>query len=235
MNVFRRVSPLALLVLALPAGAAAHAGSRAGCASSLAGEPASTTQLITVEAAGTGTTYATVRLWRRDGRCWVAASGPFPARLGARGLSSHHVEGDLTTPTGVYAIGPVMYGIAANPGLHYTYHRLVCGDWWDEDPSSSTYNTFRHVGCGASPPFHGGSEALWTETNVYQSFAVIQYNAGPIVPGRGSAIFLHGGGTSSPTTGCVKLSSADLDVVLRWLRPADRPLIAIGTASQLRS
>ena len=71
------------------------------------------------------------------------------------------------------------------------FHRLVCGDWWDEDPESPTYNTFRHVACGARPAFGGGSEALWTISPQYRYFAVIEYNASPVTPGRGSAIFLH--------------------------------------------
>ncbi len=38
-----------------------------------------------------------------------------------------------------------------------------CGDWWDGDSSSPTYNRFRHVTCGATPPFAGRSEPLWRE------------------------------------------------------------------------
>src|SRR5919198_137312 len=43
--------------------------------------PGSTRQLITVEAATTRATYATAQIWRRSGRCWVAAGGPYPARV----------------------------------------------------------------------------------------------------------------------------------------------------------
>jgi L,D-peptidoglycan transpeptidase YkuD (ErfK/YbiS/YcfS/YnhG family) len=205
------------------------------CPANLAGELASTRsagQLITVEAPGYGTTAATLRLWRRTGGCWSAVAGPWPARLGRRGLSDHHREGDGTTPTGAYTIGPVMYGTAPDPGVRYAYHRLVCGDWWDEDPSSSTYNRFRHVACGARPPFHGDSEALWTIA-AYRHFAVIRYNDSPVVPGRGSAIFLHDA-VGAVTNGCVSVAPAQLDRILRWLRPASAPLIVIGTSAEIR-
>jgi L,D-peptidoglycan transpeptidase YkuD (ErfK/YbiS/YcfS/YnhG family) len=205
------------------------------CPANLANELASTRsaqQLITVEAAGFGTTYASLRLWRRTGSCWSPVAGPWPARLGRRGLSDRHREGDGTTPTGGYELGSVVYGTAANPGVRYAYHRLVCGDWWDEDPSSRTYNRFRHVACGTRPPFGGGSEALWT-IPAYRHFAVIQYNVAPTVAGRGSAIFLHDT-VGAVTNGCVSVAPSQLDRILRWLRPSAAPLIVIGTSAEIR-
>ena len=190
-------------------------------------------QLVTVEAAGPGSTTGTLQLWQRSGGCWRAAAGPWRARLGRNGISTHHREGDGTTPVGVFSFGRVVYGIAPDPGVRLAYHRLVCGDWWDEDPRSATYNRFRHVRCGARPPFGGGSEALWTITVAYRWFAVVDYNVAPVVPGRGSAIFLHAD-TGHTTNGCVSLPAAELLRVLRWLRPAASPAIAIGTSAELR-
>jgi L,D-peptidoglycan transpeptidase YkuD (ErfK/YbiS/YcfS/YnhG family) len=125
-----------------------------------------------------------------------------------------------------------MYGVAPNPGVHYRYHRLVCGDWWDEDPASSGYNEFRHVRCGTRPGFGGGSEALWRSTRAYRHFALIDYNVDPAVPGHGSAIFLHAD-TGSATNGCVSLPLPALVEVLRWLRPSSGPVILIGTGARL--
>jgi L,D-peptidoglycan transpeptidase YkuD (ErfK/YbiS/YcfS/YnhG family) len=102
--------------------------------------------------------------------------------------------------------------------VHFRFHRLVCGDWWDEDPRSATYNRFRHVACGTSPPFGGGSEALWRIRPAYDVFAVVEYNAAPVVPGRGSAIFLHVD-TGHATNGCVSLPKRKLVGLLRQLRP----------------
>jgi L,D-peptidoglycan transpeptidase YkuD (ErfK/YbiS/YcfS/YnhG family) len=175
-------------------------------------------QLVTVQAATTQTTFATVQLWRRSGRCWRRVAGPWSARVGANGLSSSKREGDGTTPTGTYRLGGTLYGIAPNPGVRLRYHRLACGDWWDADPASPTYNTFQHVACGATPPFGGQSEALWRISPQYRHFAEIRYNAQPAVPGRGSAIFLHVS-AGRPTAGCVSLPEPRLVRVLRWLRP----------------
>jgi L,D-peptidoglycan transpeptidase YkuD (ErfK/YbiS/YcfS/YnhG family) len=189
-------------------------------------------QLLTVEAAGLSSAVATFEMWQRDGSCWQAAGGPWTAVIGRNGFSDHHREGDGTTPTGIYGIGPEIYGNAPNPGTAFPYHTLVCGDWWDEDSTSTGYNTFEHVPCGQSPPFGGASEALWTEMSAYPSFAVIEYNAHPVIAYAGSAIFLHAA-IGVPTAGCVALPLAELDRVLRWLVPDQRPAIVLGPAAEI--
>ncbi len=195
--------------------------------------PAATRQLITVEAKVARTTYASLRTWRRSGDCWLPAAGPYTARIGRSGLSANRREGDGTTPAGTYRIGRTMYGNAPNPGVRFAYRRLRCGDWWDEDPSSPTYNSFQHVPCGQRPPFAGASEGMWQQPLAYPFLAVIEYNMRPVVPGRGSGIFLHAQ-TGGPTIGCISLRRAELRAVLRWLDPGDAPVIAIGTTAQLR-
>lgn len=208
----------------------------AACPSNLAndlGVQPRATQLITVEARTARTTRATLRIWRRSGACWVAAGGPYPARLGVKGLSADRREGDGTTPAGTFRIDPTMYGNAPNPGVRFRYRRLRCGDWWDEDPGSPTYNAFQHVPCGRRPPFRVKTEGLWQNPRAYPYFAVVEFNMRPVVPGRGSGIFLHAQ-TGGPTNGCISLRRAELRHVLRWLRPSSTPHIAIGTRAQLR-
>ena len=124
-----------------------------------------------------------------------------PAVDGANGWlpGQSRAAGDDTTPEGLYSIGSTMYGTNADPGTQFPYHQLVCGDWWDEDSASPTYNTFQHVACGTTPPYADESEALWTEGNAYPSMAVIDYNTPPTGP-LGSGIFLHAN-TGSPTAG----------------------------------
>ena len=212
------------------------AAATAACPQNLANEletPASARQLVTVEAKVARTTYAELRTWKRTAGCWVAAAGPYAARLGRNGLSSDRREGDGTTPTGTYPIGRTMYGNEANPGVRFRYRRLRCGDWWDEDQSSPTYNRFQHVRCGTKPPFGGASEGMWQQPRPYPFLAVIEYNTRPVVPGRGSGMFLHAQ-TGGPTIGCISLRKDQLRAVLRWLRPGDAPVITIGTSAQLR-
>jgi L,D-peptidoglycan transpeptidase YkuD (ErfK/YbiS/YcfS/YnhG family) len=181
-------------------------------------------QQVRVVAPSTASTVASVSLYE----CGRHVAGPWRARVGYRGVSAHHREGDGTTPLGTFAIGPVVYGLDPNPGVRFRYHHLTCGDWWDEDPGSPTYNRFRHVPCGTSPPFGAGSEPLWRATVAYRLFAVVQYNVAPTIPGRGSGIFLHVD-TGNPTNGCVSLPRATLASLLRRLRPRATIAIRLST------
>jgi len=120
-------------------------------------------------------------------------------------------------------------------GLHYSYHHLVCGDWWDEDPCSPQYNHLVHVRCTVRSAFAAWSKALWRETVTYPYFAVVQFNMNPIVAGakaRGAGIFLHSW-VGGATEGCVALPEARLLEVLRWLESSAHSVIEIGTDSQI--
>jgi L,D-peptidoglycan transpeptidase YkuD (ErfK/YbiS/YcfS/YnhG family) len=197
-----------MLTLALAATVAAAGCARPPRIDVVAPSPRSTTATLTVRA------------------CARPVLGPWRARVGRSGLSAHRHEGDCTTPLGTFRIGPVVYGLDADPGVRLAYHRLRCGDWWDEDPASPTYNAFRHVRCGAAPPFGGDSEALWRERVAYRELAVVEYNTAPARPGLGSGIFLHDD-VGAPTNGCVSLPRPELLQVLRALRPGTRIAIRV--------
>lgn len=188
---------------------------------------------MTVEASGYGTDVATVTLWQKSGSCWQLAAGPWSGFIGHNGFAppGQKKEGDGRTPTGIYGFGPVVYGNAPNPGVHETYQILDCGDWWDEDSSSPTYNTFQDEPCGYNPPFNNGSSEYLYQNSAYPSFAVIDYNTAR-TPGAGSAIFLHAS-LGHGTAGCVSVPLSDLDWFLRWLEPSQDPLVAMGTASEI--
>jgi len=231
-----RIALVAALVFAA-AGTAAGEQRTVACPPTLANQLASTqgaTQLITVVAASRSSTQGSLQLWRKNALCWRPASRPWPAWLGERGVSERKREGDRTTPAGAFGFLPTMYGIAPSPGVRYRYHGIVCGDWWVEDPRSAWYNQFRHVPCGSKPPFRVKSEDMSRSPTAYRYLAVVAYNASPVVPGRGSGIFLHVS-TGRPTLGCVSLARPRLVAVLRWLRPASKPLIVIGTKARIRS
>jgi L,D-peptidoglycan transpeptidase YkuD (ErfK/YbiS/YcfS/YnhG family) len=168
---------------------------------------------------------------------WEPELPTWRAEIGAGDFVNVRHFGDHATPTGVFDIGLRMYGNEPNPGgLHYAYHQLVCGDWWNEDPYSPDYNQFAHVPCGVTPSFASWSEALWTETRAYPYFAVLETNNDPTITGPnapGAGIFLHHW-MDAPTEGCVALPLADLLDVLRWLNPAQHPVIEIGTTAEVR-
>ena len=202
--------------------------------------PSSADQLIVVSSR----TYrppgylASFQTFRRSNASspWEPALPAWRAEIGSGELVNVRHFGDHATPTGVFTIGLRMYGNEPNPKrLHYAFHQLICGDWWDEDPYSARYNQFVHVPCGTTPSFASWSEALWTETRAYPYFAVLETNNDPTVTGPnapGAGIFLHHW-MDAPTEGCIALPLADLLRVLRWLEPGKHPVIEIGTQAEV--
>jgi L,D-peptidoglycan transpeptidase YkuD (ErfK/YbiS/YcfS/YnhG family) len=233
----RRTITLLASLAVLPASAATGGNAALGaCPPTLANQLASTgsaTQLVTVVSARKTAMSGMLRAWEKRGECWAPVAGPWPAWLGQRGISENKHEGDRMTPSGAFGFQRVMYGLAANPGVRYRYHRIVCGDWWVEDSRSPSYNRFRHVRCGTKPPFRITSEDMSRSPTAYRHLAVIDYNTSPIVPGLGSGIFLHVS-HGHPTLGCVSLPLPQLLTILRWLDPASQPLIVIGTRATIR-
>jgi len=194
-------------------------------------------QLVTVVARSRASRWAVLTAWAKSaGGCWTPVSfagqpaQPFRAQTGHGGLLpiAQRVPGDWATPTGLFPFGSTIYGNSTvSPTSRYPYHHLVCGDWWDEQPGSSTYDTFQHVPCTITPPYGADSEALWTEIQPYQHFIDIKM---PSPPDNGAGIFLHDDMAVGYTEGCVALPNAELDAVLGWLNPADNPHILIAVA-----
>jgi L,D-peptidoglycan transpeptidase YkuD (ErfK/YbiS/YcfS/YnhG family) len=197
-------------------------------------------QLLIIDAPSWGSTYATATAWQLEAGVWTEVMGPMAAWTGYGGwrYPSSRYEGDGSTPIGMYSIGSTMYGINPNPGVSYAYHQLVPGDYWDENPSSPTYNSFQSSPVIAGPgcsgnPFGGDTECLWQESFAYQYFAVIGFNPAPTSNPIGSGVFLHVGAGGS-TAGCVSLSDSNLVSVLRWLNPSASPLIIEAPDDVLR-
>ncbi len=68
---------------------------------------------------------------------------------------------------------------------------------------------------------------MWLDDAVYDLLVVIGYNMHPVVPGAGSAIFLHIARPDfSPTAGCI---AVDREVLLRLM-----PLLGPGSTIAIR-
>ena len=77
-------------------------------------------------------------------------------------------------------------------------------------------------------------EKMKREDGLYRHGIVIEYNMDPIVRGKGSAIFLHRWqGKGKSTRGCVAMPEHQILRLLSWLDPAQKPLIIMGTESEL--
>ncbi|MBN9558912.1 MAG: hypothetical protein J0I26_15420, partial [Alphaproteobacteria bacterium] len=73
---------------------------------------------------------------------------------------------------------------------------------------------------------------LWRDDHLYDVIVVLGFNDDPVVPGAGSAIFLHVARDDyGPTEGCVALPLPDLLAVLKSLGTDSAIEIAGGAPS----
>jgi len=219
----RRVTVVvAVLALLMSFSGVGRAGTAAAsvAAMSAAAPPSSSRQVVTVAAPAAGSTYATLTAWQRNSNgSWTRQIGPISARVGAGGIGQA-AEGSRLTPAGTFPLDQA-FGRLANPGTRLPYFSTDWLDWWDENPASATYNL--HVRRSTSPG--GASENLYAAGTAYNLAVNIASNPTRI-PGRGSAIFLHVG-TGSATAGCVSIDQSSLQTIMRWLDPAQHPVIDI--------
>jgi L,D-peptidoglycan transpeptidase YkuD (ErfK/YbiS/YcfS/YnhG family) len=67
---------------------------------------------------------------------------------------------------------------------------------------------------------------MWRQDHLYDLVAVLGYNDDPVVPAKGSAIFLHLARPDfSATHGCVALVYDDALAAIAQLRPGDQVVI----------
>jgi L,D-peptidoglycan transpeptidase YkuD (ErfK/YbiS/YcfS/YnhG family) len=190
----------------------------------------SASQVITVVAGSTGSTTAVLQAWvRAPGGGWLRWGPALTAHVGSAGLTSHPSESLSATPIGSFTLTRA-FGHDANPGSGLPYHQTTPADWWISQYGgayASIYNTMQT--CSGSCPFAQGdpNEHLYYETPFYNYAVVINYNTGPVVPGAGSAFFLHvTNGTA--TAGCVSIPQTNLVSIMKWLSPSAHPRILIG-------
>jgi L,D-peptidoglycan transpeptidase YkuD (ErfK/YbiS/YcfS/YnhG family) len=201
------------------------AGSTVAPSVAAAGRPAdplARRQLVTVNAASYGATYAALTAYRRSAGHWRRVFGPWTARIGRGGFAPAGLkrEGDGRAPSGTFGFG-FFFGVLPNPGVRFRYRQSQPYDFWDDDPASPRYNEWvdqRRADPGLNP------EPM--DVSGYDYGAVIAYNTAR-TPGLGSGIFLHVN-IGIATAGCVTLPMGELLRVLRWLSPARSPQIRMG-------
>lgn len=138
----------------------------------------------------------------------------FDCVLGRAGVSARKREGDGATPVGTFALRQAFYRAerVAVPFTRLPLRAIRRQDGWCDDPHARAYNTLVKL------PIKASAETLWRDDHVYDVVVVIGYNDDPVVPGKGSAIFMHATAPQrTPTAGCVALELPDLLRVLARL------------------
>ena len=144
----------------------------------------------------------------------------YSCATGKGGIREDKSEGDGATPMGIFELREILYrpdrltsteielikktGLPSSP--------LTPADGWCDAPDSPHYN--KHI----TLPSLDHHECLWREESIYDIIIPLGYNDAPVIPGKGSAIFMHLARPDySPTEGCIALSRKNFLKVLREL------------------
>ena len=179
-------------------------------------------QAVVVEA--TGKVTAQVSGWEREDARWHLVSGPIPAVIGRNGLApiGEKREGDGRTPSGTFELRRA-FGYEKGVPTGLDYRGVTEKDFWIDAPASPFYNQWV---AGDIPEV--SHEMLRRQDDLYKYAIVIEYNTGPVIPGMGSAIFMHvWRAANKPTAGCVAMAEIDLLRLLQWLDAHRNPVILL--------
>ena len=169
------------------------------------------------------TTVGLVRVRRsildpRRGRL-VAGTLVLPCALGRSGPRRDKREGDGASPIGRFGVLHAFYRAdrLRRPRTLLRLRPIRPHDGWCDDPHDRRYN--RPV----RRPYPASHEAMWREDHLYDVVLDLACNRGPIVRGRGSAIFLHLARPDfAATQGCVAVPQAAARRLLERIGPRTR-------------
>lgn len=127
----------------------------------------------------------------------------------------------MRTPAGLYPVGDAF---GSEPlALKMDFKYITADDKFIDDVSHSGYNTW----------VKGNTNAKSYESmliDVYRIGAVVNYNMNPVIPGAGSAIFIHlWRSIHSGTHGCIAMEESHLLKLLHWLDKEKHPYIFISS------
>jgi L,D-peptidoglycan transpeptidase YkuD (ErfK/YbiS/YcfS/YnhG family) len=143
--------------------------------------------------------------------------GSARAACGKGGVRADKREGDHASPAGIFPLVNAFYRAdrISAPATALPLAALTPQDGWVDDPADPRYNML------VTLPYVASHEELWRADGLYDLIVVIGYNTSPVVPGKGSAIFLHVARPDfSGTEGCIAVAREVLLPLLGLLGPA---------------
>lgn len=138
----------------------------------------------------------------------------FRCAIGSSGLVSPQAktEGDGGTPIGKWPMREIIYRADRLhlPRVSLPIRAMLPTDGWCEIPTDANYNK------RVQHPYAVPVDEMWRDDYLYDIVVPLGYNDDPVIPGKGSAIFLHLARRDyAPSAGCVTLALDDLLTVLR--------------------
>ena len=131
----------------------------------------------------------------------------FKCSIGKKGVCNKKVEGDLTTPKGVFNLGNIYYRSdrIEKPVSKIKICKIKKNMGWCDDPKSKKYNKLIKIKKNSQSSY----EKLYRKDSKYDLLILIKYNYKKVKKNKGSAIFLHLTKDYSATKGCVAIKKKD--------------------------
>jgi L,D-peptidoglycan transpeptidase YkuD (ErfK/YbiS/YcfS/YnhG family) len=202
--------------------------------------PPESRQLLLSLSESWGATAAHVRRYERSsvGEPWRRVGAGVTASLGRRGLGwgrgLHPAaeflgppkrEGDGKSPAGVFDLRLATgYATDPPPGTKLHYRRATPTLRCVDDPGSAFYNQL--VDEAQVKKDWTSAEDMRRPDDLYRLVVWVGHNDAPVLVPAGSCIFLHLRASATATTeGCTAFDAGPLLALLRWLDPAQRPVL----------
>ena len=158
-----------------------------------------------------------------NGGTWLDwGQGQRRCAVGKGGIAIKGGEGDGITPIGSWPFRYLLWrpDRIAKPETILPLRAIEPNDGWCDAPGDPHYNQLVKL------PYAASHEELWRFDHLYDLVAVLGYNDAPVVPGKGSAIFMHLARPDfGPTAGCVALTLNDALAALKQLKPGDQIIV----------
>jgi len=136
----------------------------------------------------------------------------FKCCVGKRGLNSNKIEGDYSTPKGVFKLKKLYFrqDRVRPPKCKITKTIIKKNMAWCDDPILPKYNKEINI-------FNkNNKENFYRKDSKYDYLITINYNEQQ-VPYKGSAIFIHLTNNYKPTAGCIALKQRDFEILLKLI------------------
>ena len=139
----------------------------------------------------------------------------FKCSIGKKGVCNKKVEGDLTTPKGIFNLGNIYYRSdrVQKPFSKLKSISIKKNMGWCDDPNSKFYNKLIKI----KKNLKISHEKLYRKDHKYDFFILIKYNYRYPIKLKGSAIFLHLTKNYLPTKGCVALCEKDFLILAKLI------------------
>ena len=137
----------------------------------------------------------------------------FKCCIGKKGTKKHKIEGDYSTPKGIFRLGMLYYrkDRVAKPITTLKTKIIKSNMGWCNDPKSKFYNKEIKI------PNKIQYEKLYRKSHKYDLLILINYNIKKILPYKGSAIFIHLTQNYNPTAGCIALKKKDFIILMKLI------------------